>query len=75
MVFIKVRYMTIGKEMNGKNASIQLRHVQYYMRINNRAVKCYEQSNPIIKDIFLSSLISLRNGIVFGTNIWISTFK
>ena len=28
-----------------------------------------------LKNLFLSSLISLRNGSVLGTNIWISIFK
>ena len=35
-------------------------------------VKCYEHTNLIIENIFLSSLVSLRNGFVLGTNILIS---
>ena len=54
-----------------KNISIHWKYVQYYMRIYNCTVKCYKQMNQIIKEIFLSSLISLRNGIVFRTNIQI----
>ena len=48
---------------------------QHFTLIYNCAGKCYERTNLIIENIFLSSLISLRNGFVLGTNIWISIFK
>ena len=31
--------------------------------------------NPITKDIYLSLLISLRNGFALGTSMWILIFK
>ena len=43
--------------------------------INKCRVKCYEHTNPIKKEIFLSSLMLLRNGFVLATNIRISIFK
>ena len=58
-----------------KNVSIQLRYAQHFTLIYNCTVKCYEHTNLIIENIFLSSLISLRNGFVLGTNIRISIFK
>ena len=45
------------------------------MMINNCTLKCYEHTNPVIENIFLTSLISLKNGFVLGTNIWISIFN
>ena len=45
------------------------------MMFNNCAVKCYECTNQIREMIFLRSLISLRNGFVLATNIWISIFE
>ena len=49
--------------------------LKFYTMINNCTVRCYEYTYPIKKEIFLSSLISLRNGFVLATNIWISIFK
>ena len=42
------------------------------MMIYNSTVKSCEHIIPIIENLFLSSLISLRNGFVLGTNICIS---
>ena len=41
----------------------------------NCTAKSYEHVIPRIENIFLSSLISLRNGFVLATNTWISIFK
>ena len=58
-----------------KNISIQFRYAQYFTLIYICTVKYYEHTNPILENIFLSSLISFRNGFVLGTNIQISIFK
>ena len=58
-----------------ENISIQIKYAQYHMMIYNSTVKSYEHIIPILENIFLSSLISLRNGFVLGTNIWITIFK
>ena len=39
------------------------------MMIYSCTVKSYDHIIPIIENIFLSYLISLRNGLVLGTNI------
>ena len=40
------------------------------MTINNCTIQCYEHTNSIKKEIFLSSLMSLRNGFVLANNIY-----
>ena len=58
-----------------KNIRIQLGYAQNITKVYNCTVKCYEHSNPIIENIFLNSLISLRNSFILGTNIRISIVK
>ena len=56
---------------NEENVSILIEFAQYQRISYNCIVEYYAHANPIKENIFLSSLISLRNGFVFGTNICI----
>ena len=49
--------------------AIEICQVLHYTMIYNYTVKCYQHRNPIIDNIFLRSLIFLRKGFAFGTNI------
>ena len=58
-----------------ENVPIQIKCAQVYMKIYNYTDECYEDTNSILENLFLSSLILLRNGFDLGTNLWISIFK
>ena len=59
-----------------ENVPIQIKCAKFYMKIYNSMGECYEHTNSILENIlFLSSLILLGNGVVLGTNLWISIFK
>ena len=58
-----------------ENVPIQIKWAQYYIMIGNCTFKYSKHKNSILKDIFLSSLSSLKNGFVLRTNIWISIYK
>ena len=47
-----------------------MKHAQYYVMIYNCTVKEFKHTNPKIEDVFLSSLILLKNGFVLGMNIY-----
>ena len=61
--------MTFENVMIKKKCRHQNRYAQYYTMIYNFTIKCCKLTNPIIENVFLSSLLSLRNSFVLGTNI------
>ena len=60
---------------NEENVSVLIEFAQYQRISYNCIVEYYAHANPIIENVFLSSLISLRNGFVFGTNIYVFHLK
>ena len=54
-----------------KHAILDMPNISHWFTTVQVSGKCYEHKNLNIENIFLSSLISLRNGFVLGTNIWI----
>ena len=52
-----------------ENVSKQIKYAQYYMMIYSCTAMSYEHILPIIENIFLSSLLWLRNGFALGMNI------
>ena len=58
-----------------KNMCIQIRYAQFYTIKQKCTVKCYEHTNQIIENIFLSPLITFRTGFVLDTNIYVSQFS
>ena len=61
--------MTIENVINSEKRKYTMIYAQYYTMIYKCTVKYNECRNPIIENLFLSSLISLREGFVFNTNI------